>query len=123
MRISRSAAAASEPMEATHVSGTVHRRDLGAIEEPAGTALVVTFEGGARTHWHRHPGGQLLYVLAGEARVAGRGGAAITAEPGDLVTAAPDEEHWHGAAGDGAMTHLAVSFGATEWLEPVSDEG
>ncbi len=36
-------------------------------------------------------------------------------------------KHWHGAAKDSWFTHIAVEVpsdnkGATEWLEPVTDE-
>ena len=34
---------------------------------------------------------------------------------GDVVWAAPGEEHWHGACGDSLLTHMAVSHGTTEW--------
>ena len=32
------------------------------------------------------------------------------------------EEHWHGAAPESYLLHLAVSVGATDWLDAVSDE-
>jgi quercetin dioxygenase-like cupin family protein len=38
--------------------------------------------------------------------------------PGDLVSVPPGEEHWHGAAEGGSMTHLAVSLGTTDWGDP-----
>ena len=37
--------------------------------------------------------------------------------PGDIVTADPGEEHWHGAGGNGPMAHLAVAAGETYWLQ------
>lgn len=120
MRIARSTDAKLEPMATETFSGTVRRRDLGRIAEPDGAALAVSFEPGARTDWHRHSGGQVLYVLDGTGRVGTRG-AVAEIHPGDLVEAPPDEEHWHGAATDRSVTHLALSFGETSWLEPVSD--
>jgi quercetin dioxygenase-like cupin family protein len=82
----------------------------------------VFFEPGARTHWHRHEVAQVLYVTAGEGRVQSRDGSGWTLEAGDTVHIPADEEHWHGAAPGSYLLHLAVSVGATEWLEPVSDE-
>ncbi|HEY3522605.1 MAG TPA: cupin domain-containing protein [Candidatus Limnocylindrales bacterium] len=96
--------------------GRAERRGFGPAEPlPARPSpYVVTFRDGARTRWHSHAQGQLLYVLEGEGRVATRGAEAEIG-PGDLVAASPGEEHWHGAADDTDMTHLALSFGETTW--------
>ncbi len=71
-------------------------------------AGIVRFAPGARTAWHSHPGGQTLDVLEGVALVQSRGGAVTEVPAGSTVTCPPDEEHWHGAALDSFMTHLAV---------------
>jgi quercetin dioxygenase-like cupin family protein len=86
--------------------------------------LGVSFTPGARTDWHRHPGGQVLYVVEGEAWVGTEGGGRIVAGPGDSVYAPPGEVHWHGAGPDGPMTHLSIThLGETEWLpRKVTDE-
>jgi quercetin dioxygenase-like cupin family protein len=102
-------------------SGTVRRRDLGRIGAPEGSALAVTFEAGVRTNWHRHSGGQVLYVVEGVGRIGTRDGTEAEIGVGDLVEAPPDEEHWHGASAHGPMTHLSLSFGEPTWLEPVSE--
>ncbi|MEO6578784.1 MAG: cupin domain-containing protein [Candidatus Limnocylindria bacterium] len=122
MRIARGSETALEPMVTDTFSGTVRRRDLGMIETPQGAALAVTFEPGARTHWHRHGGGQVIHVLEGTGRVATRDGGPIEIHPGDLVETPPGEEHWHGASKAEGMTHVALSFGETEWFEPASDD-
>ncbi len=122
MRIARTASTRLEPMATETFSGTVRRRDLGRIGAPEGAALAVTFDPGARTYWHRHSGGQVIHVVDGVGRVAVRGETAIEIQPGDLVETPPGEEHWHGASPDSPMTHVALSFGETEWLEPVTDE-
>ncbi len=82
----------------------------------------VFFEPGARTHWHTHEVAQVLYVLAGKGWVQVRGGSGGPITSGDTVHIPAGEEHWHGAAGETIMLHLAVSVGATNWLDPVSDE-
>ncbi|MNW01805.1 hypothetical protein D3C71_1974960 [compost metagenome] len=45
---------------------------------------------------------------------------------GDVVWFPPGEKHWHGAAPDTAMVHLAIQEAldgkAVDWLEHVSDE-
>lgn len=82
---------------------------------------MVRFEPGVRNHWHRHTGGQVLHVVEGEGYVQSRGDAAQRIRPGDTVSIEPDEVHWHGAAEDGPMAHLAVNGGETVWLEPTED--
>ena len=121
MRIARGSDAAEIPMDAEHFSGPASRRELGRIDALDGSAILVSFEAGTRNSWHRHSGGQVLYVLEGLGRVGMRTGEAVELRPGDLVYAPPDEEHWHGAAEGQPMTHLALSFGETAFLEPVTD--
>jgi quercetin dioxygenase-like cupin family protein len=82
----------------------------------------VFFEPRARTHWHRHERGQLLVVTAGQGRIRLRDGSGDVIRAGDSVWIAPGEEHWHGADSSSYLLHMAVSLGATEWLDPVSDE-
>ena len=88
------------------------------------SAASVTFEPGARTAWHTHPAGQTLVVTAGVGRVQRAGGPVEAIRPGDVVWFAPGEKHWHGAAPETAMTHLAihesVDGSAVTWLEQVS---
>lgn len=96
-------------------------------EAPArATGGYVTFEPGARTAWHSHPLGQTLVVTAGCGRVQLWGGPVQDIRPGDVVRIAPDEKHWHGAAPDTAMTHMAIQEDldgkAADWMEKVSDE-
>ena len=121
MKITRASEAPDGPFDAQTFTGPVTRRDYGTIEAPEGTALLVRFPAGVRTHWHSHPNGQVLFVTEGRGRVGTRDGTVEPIEPGDVVVAPPDEEHWHGAAEDVGVQHLALNFGATAWLEPVED--
>jgi quercetin dioxygenase-like cupin family protein len=79
---------------------------------------VVSFQPGARTHWHTHSRGQVLHVAAGRGLVGTRGEVGEML-PGDFVHIAPGEEHWHGAAPDSYVAHEATTLGATEWLGEV----
>ena len=94
------------------------------VTAPDGTNVgVVHFSPGARTHWHRHPGGQFLYGLTGRGRVRDREGDAHALEPGDVVHAAPGVWHFHGAGPATPMVHVAVNGGgAPEWGAAVTDE-
>lgn len=86
----------------------------------------VTFEPGARTAWHTHPLGQTLIVTAGIGLVQRWNGPVEQIRPGDVVWFEPGEKHWHGAAPNNAMTHIAIQEpqdGKTvDWLEHVTDE-
>jgi quercetin dioxygenase-like cupin family protein len=68
----------------------------------------VTFEPGARTAWHTHPHGQLLQILSGVGRVQKAGGDIVEVLSGDVIWIEPGERHWHGAAPNRTMVHLAV---------------
>ncbi|MGH7103900.1 MAG: (R)-mandelonitrile lyase [Acetobacteraceae bacterium] len=89
------------------------------------SGVTVTFEPGARTAWHTHPLGQTLLVTAGLGRAQRQGGPVETIRPGDMVWFEPGEKHWHGAAPDCAMTHLAVAEmkdgSVITWMEKVTD--
>jgi quercetin dioxygenase-like cupin family protein len=96
----------------------------GTLQEGGGTNVgVVHFAPAARTHWHRHPGGQFLYGVAGRGRVRSRGGDGAVLEPGDVVHVGPDEWHFHGGTPDSPLVHVAVNGGgAPEWAGSVTDE-
>lgn len=121
MKITRSSDVPEGPFAADTFTGPATRRDYGTIESPEGTALLVRFPAGVRTHWHSHPNGQVLFVTEGIGRVGTRDGSVEPIEVGDVVVAPPDEEHWHGASEGTGVQHLALNFGATAWLEPVED--
>jgi quercetin dioxygenase-like cupin family protein len=87
----------------------------------------VHFGPGARTAWHSHAAGQTLHVTEGVGRVQSRGGEVVEIRPGDTISTPPGEWHWHGAAPDHFMTHLAMweapaDGPESEWGEHVSDE-
>jgi quercetin dioxygenase-like cupin family protein len=85
----------------------------------------VTFEPGTRNNWHRHPGGQILLVTAGNGYYQEEGELVNKLQKGDIVKIQPGVKHWHGATPDSWFTHLAISTnpqaGESEWMEPVLD--
>src|SRR3954468_4857409 len=89
---------------------------------------VVRFAPGARNAWHTHAGGQTLHVTEGVGLVQSRGEAVREMRAGDTVRTPPGEWHWHGAAPDRFMTHLAIWEGPadggpeTEWGALVTDD-
>jgi quercetin dioxygenase-like cupin family protein len=92
------------------------------------TVALVRFVPGARSNWHRHAVGQTLHVTEGVGLVGTRDGSVVRIHAGDTVICPPDEEHWHGAAADTFMSHLAMlenlpnGGDPTTWLEPVPDQ-
>ena len=72
------------------------------------SAANVHFSPGARTAWHNHPRGQTIYITEGVGLVQRRGGPIEVVRPGDRVFFEPGEDHWHGAAPDRFMAHMAM---------------
>jgi quercetin dioxygenase-like cupin family protein len=127
MDITRSGSQPSDKGPAEWFTGTVRIDPLFRAPDPARAAgAAVTFEPGARTAWHVHPLGQTLIVIAGCGRTQRWGGPVETIRPGDVVSIAPNEKHWHGASPTTAMTHIAIQERldgkAVEWMEHVTDE-
>ena len=109
-------------------TGTVF---IDTLAGPAGTSRLsassVRFTPGARTAWHTHPNGQTIFVVEGVGRAQRRGGPVEEIRPGDRVFFEPGEEHWHGAAPDRFMTHLAMhevddEGNAVTWGDHLTDE-
>jgi quercetin dioxygenase-like cupin family protein len=109
-----------------YFTGTVRMDPL--VSTPAPSRLrgvTVTFEPGARTAWHTHPLGQTLIVTSGAGLAQKEGEPVKPLRPGDVVWFEPGEKHWHGAAPDCAMTHIALQEeldgSAVDWMEHVTD--
>jgi quercetin dioxygenase-like cupin family protein len=96
-------------------------------EEPSRIRVsVVRFAPGARNAWHAHARGQTVHVTDGLGRIQARGGEIVEIHPGDTIYTPPGEWHWHGAAPDRFMTHLAIweapgEGPESEWGEHVAD--
>jgi quercetin dioxygenase-like cupin family protein len=110
-----------------YFTGSVRQDPLIEAPDPARVRVVsVTFEPGARTAWHTHPLGQTLIVTSGKGLAQSWNGEVREIRPGDTVWFAPGEKHWHGAAPDVAMTHIAIheslDGNVADWMEQVSEE-
>ena len=110
------------PSPAEHFTGTVWNSRLSDVEGGV-TMIAVQFTPGARSAWHTHPSGQILYIVSGAGLVQTDDGSTVEVSPGDVVYALPGERHWHGARPDSPMMHLSLtSGGVTEWGSKVNDE-
>ena len=88
---------------------------------------VVRFAPGARNAWHAHAAGQTVHVKEGVGRIQARGGELQEIRVGDTIRTPAGEWHWHGAAPDRFMTHLAMlevddEGNPATWGDPVTDE-
>ncbi len=127
MDIKRSGSQPSQQAPAEHFTGTVRIDPLFQTVEPARAAgAYVTFEPCSRSDWHTHPLGQTLIVTSGCGLVQRWGSPIEQIRPGDVVSIAPNEKHWHGASPTTAMTHIAIQESLAgkmvDWLEKVSDQ-
>jgi quercetin dioxygenase-like cupin family protein len=102
----------------TTFTNTAHLNTLLPAQQEGGLRFIlVTFEDGAVTHWHEHPGEQVLYILEGEGRV-GNENEIIDVSAGDVVYTGPGEKHWHGAAPGQSMTHISITtVGPPTWYD------
>ncbi|MEV6923417.1 cupin domain-containing protein [Dactylosporangium sp. NPDC051485] len=117
-------AALTELANDQRFTGSVSGLHLAPPEDPQLHAYVVRFDAGGRTAWHAHERGQLLICTDGSGYVGTRDGHVIELRPGVSAWTDPGEEHWHGAAAQSTMTHVAVQTEApgrdsVRWLEPV----
>ena len=127
MQITRSSLDTSKG-PADWFTGDVYIDTVAAPSPPARTAAaLVHFAPGARTAWHTHPFGQTIFVTEGVGLCQRRGGPVEVIRPGDGVFFEPGEDHWHGAAPNRLMVHVAIqeadeSGSPVTWGEHVSDE-
>ena len=110
-----------------YFTGITHLNMLVTRDETFNSSIGnVTFDAGARTNWHKHSGGQILLVTAGEGRYQEKGKDIQILKKGDVVKIQPNVEHWHGAAPDSNFAHISIEpnipNNKTTWLKPVTDK-
>jgi quercetin dioxygenase-like cupin family protein len=116
-----------ERATADYFSGTVWLQYLVADPNKIFNTQVynVTFDPSARTHWHSHPGGQILLITDGTGYYQEKGKPAQFLKVGDVVTIPPNIIHWHGAAPESKFVHIGMStkvdLGPAAWFGPVTD--
>lgn len=108
----------------------INQSYLNTLSTEQVTIYNVTFEPACRNNWHIHHadkgGGQILLVTAGEGWYQEWGSPARKLKAGDIVHIPAEVKHWHGAAADSWLQHLAIEVPGencnNEWCEPVTDE-
>src|SRR6266702_6718400 len=126
IRITRSGSQPSLQGPAENFTGSVRVDPLFQANAPArASGSLVTFEAGARTAWHTHPLGQILIVTSGAGRVQRWGDPVEEIHQGDVVWIPPGQKHWHGAAPNSSIAHIAIveqiDGKTVDWMEKVSD--
>jgi len=105
--------------------GTAYLQPLIAADSLNPTAVGnVSFEPGARTKWHSHPGGQILLAIDGVGYYQEKGQPKKILHKGDVIKCPPNVSHWHGASPDKGFVQVAITNnqnGMTIWLETVGD--
>lgn len=113
---------------AERFTGEVWVEVIASGEPPSRVRVnIVRFAPGARNAWHAHAVGQTLHVTEGVGLIQSRGGQVIQIRAGDTIHTPPGEWHWHGAAPDHFMTHLAIweapdAGPESQWGALVTDE-
>ncbi|HKL34179.1 MAG TPA: cupin domain-containing protein [Tangfeifania sp.] len=116
-----------EKLDSENFTGTVWLQMMGADDTTLHARFGnVTFEPKARTNWHSHPGGQLLFITSGKGYYQAKDQPARTLKAGDVVEIPRNVIHWHGAAPDSEFAHIAISLnqdeGGAVWTGPVTNE-
>ncbi len=110
----------------SNFSGTVYLNSLVENDNLNDTRVGnVTFAPGARSHWHSHPGGQILMVTNGTGFYQEKGSPKTILRKGDVIKCPPNVAHWHGAINNDIFIQLSITRsdkGPTLWLQPVSDD-
>jgi quercetin dioxygenase-like cupin family protein len=110
--------AASAQQPSPNFTGNITRLK----DDPPGQIAWIKFDAGARTKWHVHEKGQLVFVEEGVGLAQEKGGPILELHAGEAIWCPPGVAHWHGAAPDKAGTQYNVTRGSIQWLEPVTDQ-
>lgn len=114
-----------DKIESTNFEGSVWLQNLMSADSLNDIKIgSVTFEAGAHTAWHYHPGGQILMVISGTGYYQEKGGEKKILHKGDVIKCPPNVPHWHGASKDEEFVQVAVtatSKGETVWQQSVTD--
>jgi quercetin dioxygenase-like cupin family protein len=98
----------------TGISTVIESKDLSAARR--------RFEPGARSAWHSHDNGQLLYVEQGRMRTQKKGQPVKELGVGESDYTGAKVVHWHGAVPGTHLIQVNVGFGGeTRWMEKVTD--
>ncbi|HEX2029291.1 MAG TPA: cupin domain-containing protein [Nitriliruptorales bacterium] len=125
MKFQRESDIAATPTDPEKFTGGVWQAEiLDRIREDGLRGHRFAYAPRGRSRWHTHTGEQAIVVLVGRGLVQREGDhKARLVRPGDWVHIEPGEGHWHGAAPDDVLVHLAITAtGDTRWGSVVGDD-
>ena len=110
MKVVRITDLEKQPVSTPLFTGTqVYRQTIVAPgESQSFNFSVVNFSAGSRNKFHSHTSDQVLIVTDGTGVVA-TDGEERTVSTGDVILIPAGENHWHGAPGDTAMSHITIT--------------
>lgn len=116
-----------QPAPKEHFTGTVLvNMNVTPDDGYNANAGTVTFAPKARTNWHSHKSGQVLFVIEGVGYYQEQGKPVQLMQKGDVIKIPKNARHWHGASHSSFMRHIALitdhDKDKTEWYKPVTDE-
>jgi quercetin dioxygenase-like cupin family protein len=106
------------PGSAETFTGNVWSSQLSRAPDRTVNAIGVMFAPGARSYWHSHPEGQVLYIATGAGRVGSADGTVAEMAAGDIIYTPAGESHWHGASPNAYMMHVSMTTGGATVWEP-----
>ena len=108
--------------EVERVTPGVWREPIVVAESSDGLRVDrIHYPPGGHTHWHLHTKEQVLYGELGRGWIQFEDGYPASLTPGEVIQVPVGVRHWHGAASDTSLVHLAVTAGGdTVWLGEVS---
>src|SRR5215216_15129 len=97
-----------QPAGGALFTGTVFRQVIVDPDESQSFNFsIVNFSAGSRNKFHQHTSDQILIVTEGTGVVA-TDAEERTVTVGDVVLIPAGENHWHGAPGETAMSHITI---------------
>ena len=108
--------------EVQRVTPGVWREPIVVADSPDGLRVDrIHYPPGGHTHWHLHTREQVLYGELGRGWIQFEATHPTSLTPGGVIQVPVGVRHWHGAASDTSLVHLAVTAGGdTVWLGEVS---
>ena len=67
-------------------------------------------------------GSRIILATAGEGWYQEEGNPPVKLRAGDVAVAKDGVKHWHGATADSWFSHIVITAGTAEWLEPIVDD-
>lgn len=86
----------------------------------------ITLAPNSYTHWHSHPGGEVIIVTAGAGLYQSKGKEAIKIKKGDIIETMGGLYHWSGSEENSSLTYVSIKTvkpnGLVNWHEQMTTE-